>query len=85
MMIKESLEHLSISDSLELSLKFSLYKTSSLSLNYLHWIGKQQEGYTRKKSFYTHGFLNGTGGPYWEDYICLERVYYHEDDRKWIK
>lgn len=50
MTIKESLEHLNISDSLELSLKFSLYTMSSLSLNYLHCTGKQQEGYTGKKS-----------------------------------
>lgn len=63
-MIKESLEHLSISDGLELSLKFSLYTMSSLSLNYLHWIGKQQEGYTREKFLYTHGFLNCTGESY---------------------
>lgn len=85
MMIKVSLEHLSISDILKLSLKFSLYTTNSLSLNYLHWRGKQQEGYTRKKSLYTHGFLNCTGQLYWEDYICAKRVHYHEDDRKWIK
>jgi len=43
MTIKESLEHLTISDSLELSLQFSLYTMSGLSMNYLHWIGKQQE------------------------------------------
>lgn len=84
-MIKVSLQHLSISDILELSLKFSLYTRNSLSLNYLHWRGKQQEGYTRKKSLYTHGFLNCTEQPYWEDCIHPERAHYHEDDRKWIK
>lgn len=85
MTITKSLEQLSISDNLELSLKFSLYTTSSSGLNYLHWRGKQQKGYTKKKSLYTHGFLNCTGGPYREDCICPERVHYHEDDRKRIK
>lgn len=60
--IKESLEHLSISDSLELSLKFYLYTTSSLSLNYLHWIGKQQEEYTSKKPLYMHGYWRTLSG-----------------------
>lgn len=87
MIIKESLEHVSssTSDSLELFLKFSLFTTSSFSLNYLHWIGKQQEGYTRKTSLYTCGFLNCTGGPYQEDCICPDRVHYYENDRKWIE
>lgn len=35
MVIKESLEHQIFSDSLEISLKFSFYTMSSLSVNYL--------------------------------------------------
>lgn len=43
MAIKESLEHQSISESLEFSLKFSLYTMSSSAVNYLQRWGNNRK------------------------------------------
>lgn len=55
MTIKESLEHQGISDSLELSLKFSFHTMSSMSANYLQ-LGKKT-GRIYKKGVFAYTLI----------------------------